>query len=120
MGLREKLNEKPMLGWVVAGLALVVAGYVIFRSTTSGDPDSVERRSQQVTIRCMETNEEWTMNRGEFERLLLLKQGLIDPNAGIPSKFAEGRPTGVLVNKADWLEAVERINAQKQALGVGG
>ncbi len=120
MGLREKLNERPMLGWIVAGIALLAAGYFVYRSTISNDPDSVERRSQQVTIRCMETNQEWTMNRGEFERLLLLKQGLVDPNAGIPSKFADGRPTGVLVDKADWLEAVERINAQKKALGVGG
>jgi hypothetical protein len=120
MGLREKLNEKPMLGWIVAAVAIVGAALFILRSTGSNAPDSVERRSQMVTIRDTETGDEWTMNRGQFERLLLLEHGRIDTNAGIPSKFSDGRPTGVLVDKKDWEETVERINKLKDALGAGG
>lgn len=80
----------------------------------SSEPaDSLERRSEDVTIRCTETGEEWTMNRGEFERVLMGMHGQIDPTKGIPSPHAEGRLTGVLVDKDDWEEAVERINRMK-------
>lgn len=120
MGLREVINEKPMLGWIVASIILVGAVFFAIRSTTNHAPDSLERRSQEVTIRCTETGNEWTMNRGQFERLLLTQNGMIDPTKGIPSKYAEGRPTGVLVDKSDWNETVTRINAWKKAADGGG
>lgn len=115
MGIRDELNKRPWLGWMVAGLCLTLAAVTFLRSNPGNAPDSLERRSQLVTIRCTETGNEWEMNRGEFERLLLLSPGSIDPAAGIPSKFADGRLTGVLVNKKDWTETVDRINAMKRA-----
>jgi hypothetical protein len=117
MGLREKLNENPMIGRTIAVLIAVVAVVILIRSQSNDAPDSVERRSQTVTIRDTETGDEWTMNRGEFERLLLLQNGLIDANGGIPSQFSGGRPTGVLVDKPDWQETVDRINAMKRQMG---
>lgn len=118
MGFRETLNSKPWIAWTITGVALVVAGFFYFRAAGSGPADSIERRSQQVTIRCTETGNEWQMNRGEFERLLMTTPGVIDPTKGIPSKFADNRPTGVLVDKSDWDETVNRINAMKRALKV--
>ena len=59
------------------------------------------------------------MNRGQFERLLLSQDGEIDPSQGIPSEFADGRPTGVLVDTKSWNETVERINAMKRSVGGG-
>ncbi|MEZ6318513.1 MAG: hypothetical protein R3B49_07145 [Phycisphaerales bacterium] len=79
-----------------------------------GPPDSARRRAQTVTIRCTETGNEWQMNRGEFERLLMTTPGQIDPTKGIPSPYADGRLTGVLVDKDDWDSTVERINAAKK------
>ncbi|MEQ8771128.1 MAG: hypothetical protein RIB60_11540 [Phycisphaerales bacterium] len=117
MGLREVINSKPWLGWAVAGVAIAIGAFVLIRNLTTQEPDSVERRSQEVTIRCTETGTEWTMNRGEFERLLMTIPGEIDPSKGIPSPYAEGRLTGVLVDKDDWTEAVERINAAKRQFG---
>ena len=119
MGIRETVNQKPWIGWAVAGVLAAAAGYFIIRGSSSSAPDSIERRSQQVTIRCTETGEEWTMNRGQFERLLLLQSGEIDPSQGIPSEFADGRLTGVLVDTDDWEETVERINAMKRSVGGG-
>lgn len=114
MGLRDTLQEKPLIAWTVSGVCLIVAAVVIIRGGKDSAPDSLERRSQTVTIRCTETGNEWQMNRGQFERLLLTSNGLIDPDAGIPSEFAEGRLTGVLIDKNDWTETVERINAMKR------
>lgn len=114
MGLREKINENPAIARTIAVLFLVVAvGILVIRSRSGGAPDSIERRSQTVTIRDTLTGDEWTMNRGEFERLLLLQNGPIDPNAGVPSEFSDGKPVGILVDKSDWTETVERINAMK-------
>tara|TARA_E500000318_G_scaffold108919_1_gene120761 strand:- start:401 stop:757 length:357 start_codon:yes stop_codon:yes gene_type:complete len=114
MGLRETMREKPWIAWCISGACLAVAALVLMRSNGSSAPDSLERRSEMVTIRCTETGEEWEMNRGQFERMLLTSDGLIDPAKGVPSKFADGRPTGVLVNKGEWEETVGRINAMKR------
>lgn len=118
MGIRDTLNNKPWIAWTIAGLAIVVAVFIYIQNSGSNAPDSIKRRSEMVTIRCTETGNEWQMNRGEFERLLMTQPGLLDPAIGIPSKFAENRPTGVLVDKSDWTETVNRINANKKHLGV--
>ncbi|GAB4385500.1 MAG: hypothetical protein Kow0022_11640 [Phycisphaerales bacterium] len=118
MGLRDTLNSKPWIAWTIAGVALAAAVVLYWRGMGSSAPDSLERRSEMVTIRCTETGQEWQMNRGEFERLLMTQPGLLDPAKGIPSKFADNRPTGVLVDKNDWVETVNRINAMKKHLGV--
>jgi hypothetical protein len=120
MGLRELLNDKPIIGRTIAIIALAIAGFLVIRTMTNQEPDSVERRSEMITIRDTETGDEWTMNRGQFERLLLLHDGLIDVNGGIPSRFSDGRPTGVLVDKDDWQETVSRINAMKEQMNAGG
>ena len=114
MGLRESMQSKPWIAWSISGVCLAAAAFMLIRSNGGSAPDSLERRSQMVTIRCTETGEEWEMNRGQFERMLLTADGLIDPTKGVPSKFADGRLTGVLVNTGEWEETVTRINAMKR------
>lgn len=117
MGLRKTLNEKPAIGRAIAVVAIAGAIYFAFRAGSNSAPDSVERRSQMVTIRDTLTDDEWEMNRGEFERLLLTQPGKIDPASGIPSRFSDGKPVGILVDKSDWEETVTRINAMKARYG---
>lgn len=117
MGLRETLNEKPAIGRAFAVIAVAGAIFFAFRAGSNSPPDSVERRSQTVTIRDTLTGNEWEMNRGQFERLLLTQQGRIDPASGVPSHFSDGKPVGVLVDKSDWEETVARINAMKAKYG---
>ncbi|MBZ0171711.1 MAG: hypothetical protein K8E66_04970 [Phycisphaerales bacterium] len=119
MGARDILKSKPWIGWAFSLLFLGLALLMYVRGSGGNAPDSLERRSQMVTIRCTETGNEWQMNRGQFERLLMTQSGMLDPALGIPSEFAEGRLTGVLVDKDDWEETVGRINAMKKAYGGG-
>jgi len=111
--LREILAKNPWIGWVIAVLAIGVA--VLFATGTfrQEPPDSVERLSQTVTIRCTETGKTWTMTRGRFEEMLMGMPGQIDPDKGIPSPYADGRLTGVLVNDKDWRETVSHLNKIK-------
>jgi len=107
------LEKNPWVGWVVALGAIGFALAMAFGVFDESPPDSMERLAQHVTIRCTETGETWTMTRGEFERMLMMQPGQIDPNAGIPSRFAEGRLTGVLVDDDEWRKTVAHINKMK-------
>ncbi|MEM1331522.1 MAG: hypothetical protein AAGG07_13285 [Planctomycetota bacterium] len=112
--IRQAINERPWIGWTVAAVCATFA--TLFVTGVIGrEPSPQEMLAQEVTIRCTETGEEWTMTRGEFERALYLAPGRLDPERGIPSPHADGRPTGVLVNKQDWEQTVARINAAKDA-----
>lgn len=117
MAILDKYSKQQIITGMLAIVGLAVAVYLIARGSSSDAPDSIERRSQTVTIRDTVTGDEWTMNRGQFERLLLTQDGMIDEKGGIPSQFSEGRPVGVLVDKSDWEETVRRINAMKQEYG---
>lgn len=120
MGLRDTLDEHPAIARIAAGaIALLAVGFLA-RSFFKTAPDSIERRSQTVTIRDTLTGDEWQMNRGQFERLLMTQDGMLDPNAGIPSQFSDGKPVGVLVDKDDWEETVERINTLKREYSGSG
>ena len=90
MGLRDAMKEKPWIAWTICGVCLATGGLMLVNSKTQSPPDSVQRLSEDVTIRCTETGEEWTMNRGRFEEMLLFADGQIDPAKGVPSKFGIG------------------------------
>lgn len=117
-GVRSFLSDNPKLGWCVALVVLVAAAAVFaIQIKNSGPADSIARRSEDVTLRCTETGTEWTMNRGEFERALMTYQGDLTADGMFPSQYAEGRPVAILVDRSDWNETVERINAAKEAYG---
>ena len=118
MGIRSVMTDNPKIGWGLALVFFLIAGVVIFsRLNSSGPPDSVERLSQDVTLRCTETGTEWTMNRGQFELQLLTYQGELSEDGMFPSPYAEGRPVAILVDRKDWAETVERIRAARETYG---
>ena len=102
---------------VLVCVAVALAGWLLTRTFLKDPPrESVEYLSQDVTIRCEETGDEWAMSRGVLERDLYLRQGMIDPAQGIPNPNT-GKPTGFPVNKEkEWNQVIERINAQKQSI----
>ena len=102
---------------VLASLAIVLAGWLVLRTITSDPPlDSVEYLSTELTIRCAETGDEWTMSRAKLERELYTRPGVLDPNQGLVNANI-GKPTGFPSNRErDWDSVIERINAQKTRL----
>ena len=76
--------------------------------------------SQDVRIRCATTGEEWTVTRGLMEMELRGIPGQLDPERGLASSFADGEPMAFPVDRADWLETIERINREKTRLARRG
>lgn len=117
-GIRSVLSNNPKIGWGVAAVFFVAAAaLLVVQLRGSGPADSIERRSEEVTLRCTESGEEWTMTRGQFERNLLLYDGELSQDGMLPSPHADGRLTAILVDRSDWRETVERINAMKAEYG---
>ena len=112
MSIRNRLRQSPALGWGVAGVLLVVAVYLAYRSFGSGaNPYSFDSRTEDIVIRDRETGEEWTMKRGRMEAMLW-ERGKIDPTVGIPNPKT-GKPTGF--PKSDWESTIERIQRDQAA-----
>lgn len=108
------------LSKVLLVVALLLGGILIFRAVAgNSDPYSVDTLTEDITLRCTETGDEWVLNRGRMEYILRTRyngeDGLVDPDEGIVNPET-GTPTGFPVNKErDWDQAIERINAEKVA-----
>jgi hypothetical protein len=102
--IRELLS-KPAVGWSVAGIAILIAGAMFFRSLFASSTYDLGTLSQEVTVRFMDTG-------GEFEKQLRMVTGNLTKDTGIPNPKT-GKPTGVLVATREWEETVDRINAER-------
>lgn len=108
----RKLLQSPVVGWSVAIVAVVIAGYLLVRSLIARSPYDPSRMTQDVVIRFTDTGDEITMTRGRFERelrglgkSLTVNEGIINPKTG--------KPTGFLVAVDEWKETVERLNQER-------
>ena len=115
MGLRNVINEKPVVGWAVAAVLAVVAVYLAFfrGGTSSGDRPSISDLKSDVTIRDIETGETWTMNRGELEKYLFSRayDRNLDPSLGLPNPTT-GKLSGFPELRGGWEDLVTRINTE--------
>jgi hypothetical protein len=112
--LRQFINDRPALGWAVAGALLLVVALSLYRMRRVGDnPYSLDRTTEMVTIRCRETGEEWQMPRGRMEQALWDRPAPLDPSQGLPNPTT-GRLTGF--PKSDWENTIDRISAERQEI----
>lgn len=116
--LRQKLNDKPWIGWTVAGAMAVLAGVVYFtRSSGSNVEYSQEYMTEMVTVKFADTGDELELPRGRFERMLRSSgSGTLDPSKGLINPKTN-QPTGFLFDKSDWEKTVQRINSERKELG---
>ena len=111
MGIRQFINQKPQAGWAVAGVLLLVAIFFVWRSMSgSSSGYSLERATQEITIKDRETGEEWKIPRGRMEAMLM-ERAELDPNVGLPNPKT-GKLTGF--PKSDWESTVERIKTDQR------
>lgn len=110
-GVRE-IMSKPAVGWTVAGVAVLFAVVVLWRSLRSSSPYDPARLSQMVTVRFSDTGEEVKLIRAEFERQLRETNGELNTGTGIVNPKT-GKASGVLVASQEWEEVVHRINDER-------
>lgn len=107
---REFLERKPMLGWAVAAVIMLVAAAVLIRQVTRASETT--QLTEIITIRCAETGDTWQLPRGVVEKELYLRPYPLDPNQGLINPKT-GKPTGFPIDA--WKETVTRINAERGA-----
>jgi hypothetical protein len=109
MNIRETLNKSPMVGWGLAGVLLLVAvGMFLFRKDGEGPAPT-----DKVMVLFTDTGEQVEMYRGRLEREMMLVAGPIDPSKGIVNP-ATGKPSGVILDKAEWERTCAKLNADKK------
>ncbi|GAB5496021.1 MAG: hypothetical protein Phyf2KO_11010 [Phycisphaerales bacterium] len=98
------------------GLVVILAGIYVVKMVTGAEPGSAASLTQDVTIRCSETGNEWTISRGRLEQALYTRPGMLDPDEGLVNSET-GKATGFPKSrKRDWDDVIARINAEKQAI----
>ncbi len=112
--IREVINKKPWLGWLVAGAAMCAAGYFAWRSTSEKGEYTPERMTQRITIRFTDTGDTMEISRGRLIRDMMLSGGQIDPTKGVINPKTN-QPTGFPFNKDDWEKMVGQINRDLEA-----
>jgi hypothetical protein len=105
------MKRKPVLVWAAIAALALAAGLFLVQFAGRGDPNSVEHLTQEITIRCSETGDEWTVARGRMERELLLRGTPIDPTVGLVNPKT-GRPTGFPVDRDEWDRTIKRLNGE--------
>ncbi len=110
--LREFMNKKPWVGWLVAVVFLGASVFFFIRSRSSQDPYSPNRMTEMLTVHFTDTDEEITIPRGRLDKELRAQNNPLDPSKGITNPKT-GKPTGFLVDKEEWDAWVARINKEK-------
>ncbi|MFA6045810.1 MAG: hypothetical protein WC718_12575 [Phycisphaerales bacterium] len=113
MGIREFINQRPWIGWSLAGVLLVI---VVYRfATGSGSqagPYSPERMTEMVHIRFSDTGDEMEIPRGRLDKMMRERGTVLDPALGIENPKT-GKFTGFPFSKGDWDEMIDRINKER-------
>lgn len=113
--LRELLQKHAWIGWALAlGLLVLSVLFYMRLNAGAGGAYSIERMSETLTIKCIETGEEWTIKRGIMEKQLRGRGSELNPLEGLPHPTT-GKLTGFPKN-TEWEETVSRLNREKAAI----
>lgn len=112
MGIRETMQEKPWIGWILLGVLFVAAAYLVVRPFLAQDQAAI--LSEDITLRYEDTGTEQQVNRGQFESLLiqLSARGELKLDEGMTNP-ATGKKTGYPVDRAYWEQIVSSILAAR-------
>jgi hypothetical protein len=113
--IREFVNKSPWVGWIVAGLILLVAVWLYFRPSSNESPYSPERMREMVSIKFTDTGDVIEMTRGDLDRMLRRRGETVDAGQGVVNPKTN-LPTGFLYDKSEWDAMVARINAEKKEI----
>lgn len=115
--LREFLARSPLIGWLLAIVFMIVAGWLLFSGMSGGDGKySPERMQEKVTIKFADTGDTTEMFRGDLEKLVRQRTEGLDKGKGITNPKT-GQPTGFPYSPDDWDGMIDRIAEQRASIG---
>lgn len=121
MGLRESINEKPWLGWVMAGVILVGAIVMYMRmSGGSSDPFSADRATDMITIKFTDTGETMDVPQGRLIQQLIDRGKDVDPGKGFLNPKT-GAFTGFPYDKKTWdgmVDYIKKVNTTESTVPI--
>lgn len=113
MGIREFVNQRPWIGWSVAGVLFLI---VVWRFVTHAGPEagpySPERMTEMVHIRFSDTGKEMDIPRGRLDKMMRERGTVLDPSIGLLNPET-GKNTGFPISKDDWDGMINRINKER-------
>ncbi len=116
MGLRESINQKPWLGWVMAGIILVGAIVMYMRLSGGSSSDfSSDRATDMITILYTDDQSTQELPRGRVLQQLMDRGASVDPNQGLKNPKT-GAMTGFPIDKDGWNRMVEAVNKTNEDL----
>ena len=112
MSIRDTINQKPWLGWTLAGAFLAVGlGYILWDRSSNRGAYSGERLQEIVTVKFTDDGSTMQIPRGRIEKMLAERPELKE-SEGITNPKT-GKPTGFLYNEAEWKEMIARLKVEK-------
>ncbi len=112
--IRTILQQKPFVGWIVAGVLALVAVYFATSGSRTKQMYTPDSMTEMLTIRYADTGTEATIPRGRLLRDLLdSNDGKLDPTKGHINPET-GKPTGFPFNKELWDGMVAQVNADRE------
>jgi len=105
-----------MVKLAIGGVLLALAAVFVIRYITGGGGGFNPREAAtDITIECGETGETWTVVRGQLMDSLYSRGYPIDPEVGVGSPHADGRPVAFPQDRRLWREMVEKANTELKA-----
>ncbi len=114
-GIRRVMREKPIVGWVVAAVAIAVAVYFALDRGATEQAYTPEMMREMVTIRFADSGDTVEIPRGKLLRDMAMGGKVLDTNVGVVNPKT-GQATGFPYDKSDWEAMVARINRDIKAI----
>lgn len=107
--MRRLLEEKPWIGWTIAGLLLAGGLFMVGRLFIGGE--SAETLTEHILITYEDTGEQSKVLRATLQRTLLSEavNGPLDPAQGLTNPKT-GKRTGFPEDRAMWEKLVADVN----------
>lgn len=108
--MRRLIEEKPWIGWAVAGLLMLVGAFLVARPLLSGS-GGPQALADHVIIIYEDTGEEGKVGFGSLQRILLQEAARqpLNPAEGLTNPKT-GKKTGFPKDRDMWQKLVTNAN----------
>lgn len=110
------MTKSEIIKLSVGGVALIAALVLLLRSLGGGNGFSPATAAQDVELKCEETGQTWSVQRG-FLMDALYRRGLpLDEDVGLGSPHADGRLVAFPTDRGVWRDMIRQAETELGAM----